>query len=129
MNDYAITIKSEEREGILNDITSLISDFGVNITYTHLFVDSRNIGTINFELENVSNIDALIELIDSIDGVKSTELHSSSNDIFGKRILIIGGGAQVSQVAMGAITEADRHNIRGERISVDTIPSAGSRTG
>ena len=86
MNDYAITIKSEEREGILNDITSLISDFGVNITYTHLFVDSKNIGTINFELENVSNIDALIELIDSIDGVKSTELHSSSNDIFGKRI-------------------------------------------
>ena len=127
MNDYAITIKSEEREGILNDITSLISDFGVNITYTHLFVDSKNIGTINFELENVSNIDALIELIDSIDGVKSTELHSSSNDIFGKRILIIGGGAQVSQVAMGAITEADRHNIRGERISVDTIPLVGEQ--
>lgn len=127
MNDYAITIKSEEREGILNDITSLISDLGVNITYTHLFVDSRNIGTINFELENVSNIDALIELIDSIDGVKSTELHSSSNDIFGKRILIIGGGAQVSQVAMGAITEADRHNIRGERISVDTIPLVGEQ--
>lgn len=34
-------------------------------------------------------------------------------------------GAQVSQVAMGAITEADRHNIRGERISVDTTPLVG----
>jgi energy-converting hydrogenase B subunit Q len=39
----------------------------------------------------------------------------------------MGGGAQVGQVAMGAISEADRHNIRGERISVDTIPLVGER--
>ena len=45
--------------------------------------------------------------------------------IFGKRVIIIGGGAQVGQVAVGAIGEADRHNIRGERISVDTIPLVG----
>jgi len=44
---------------------------------------------------------------------------SSSGAIYGKRIIIIGGGAQVGQVALGAISEADRHNIRGERISVD----------
>jgi energy-converting hydrogenase B subunit Q len=37
----------------------------------------------------------------------------------------MGGGAQVGQVAMGAIIEADRHNIRGEHISVDTIPLVG----
>jgi energy-converting hydrogenase B subunit Q len=37
----------------------------------------------------------------------------------------MGGGAQVGQVALGAIAEADRHNIRGERISVDTIPLVG----
>ena len=45
--------------------------------------------------------------------------------IYGKRIMVIGGGAQVGLVAMGAISEADRHNIRGERISVDTIPLVG----
>jgi energy-converting hydrogenase B subunit Q len=45
--------------------------------------------------------------------------------VFGKRIIVIGGGAQVGQVAVGAISEADRHNIRGERISVDTIPLIG----
>ena len=42
-----------------------------------------------------------------------------------RSIIIIGGGAQVSQVATGAIIEADRHNIRGEHISVDTIPLVG----
>ena len=45
--------------------------------------------------------------------------------VFGKRVIIMGGGAQVGQVAVGAISEADRHNIRGERISVDTIPLVG----
>ena len=40
----------------------------------------------------------------------------------------MGGGAQVGQVALGAIAEADRHNIRGERISVDTIPLVGEQT-
>ena len=34
---------------------------------------------------------------------------------------------QVGQVAIGAISEADRHNIRGERISVDTIPLVGEQ--
>jgi energy-converting hydrogenase B subunit Q len=47
--------------------------------------------------------------------------------IYGKRIIIMGGGAQVGQVAIGAISEADRHNIRGERISVDTIPLVGEQ--
>jgi energy-converting hydrogenase B subunit Q len=45
--------------------------------------------------------------------------------IFGKRVIVIGGGAQVGQVALGAISEADRHNLRGERISVDTSPLVG----
>ena len=45
--------------------------------------------------------------------------------IYGKRIIIMGGGAQVGQAALGAIAEADRHNIRGERISIDTIPLVG----
>jgi energy-converting hydrogenase B subunit Q len=49
------------------------------------------------------------------------------HEIYGKRIIVMGGGAQVGQVAMGAIVEADRHNIRGEHISVDTIPLVGEQ--
>jgi energy-converting hydrogenase B subunit Q len=57
--------------------------------------------------------------------VTSVDLTPSFQKIYGKRIIIMGGGAQVGQVALGAISEADRHNIRGERISVDTIPLVG----
>ena len=57
--------------------------------------------------------------------VQRVELVKTLDKIYGKRIIIMGGGAQVGQVAIGAVSEADRHNIRGERISVDTIPLVG----
>ncbi len=59
--------------------------------------------------------------------VKSVLVVETLQKIYGKRIIIIGGGAQVGQVAIGAISEADRHNIRGEHISVDTIPLVGEQ--
>lgn len=125
MPKTAITIRSFEKKGVLDEITNLIASHGVNINYTHLFIEKNDIGFINLELEHTDNIDFLINDIKAIESVKSVEIHGSLNDIYGKRVIIFGGGAQVSQVAMGAITEADRHNIRGERISVDTTPLIG----
>ena len=63
----------------------------------------------------------------ALDVVRTVTLVQSLQKIYGKRIIIMGGGAQVGQVALGAISEADRHNIRGEHISVDTIPLVVSR--
>jgi energy-converting hydrogenase B subunit Q len=57
--------------------------------------------------------------------VHSRRLTRALDRIFGKRVIVVGGGAQVAQVALGAVSEADRHNLRGERISVDTIPLVG----
>ncbi len=125
MENYSLTIKSDEKKGVLDDITSIIVAHEVNISYTHLFIEKNNVGTIDLELENVEDIDSLIADLELLKEVKSVEIHSSQSNIYGKRIIIVGGGAQVSQVALGAITEADRHNIRGERISVDTLPIVG----
>ena len=61
----------------------------------------------------------------ALPGVVRVKETRTLKKVFGKRIIIIGGGAQVGQVAVGAVSEADRHNLRGERISVDTIPLVG----
>jgi len=127
MSDCTLTIKTFEKKGVLDDITDVITSHGANISYVHLFVEKNNVGSINLELEHVGDIESLLSDLENIHEVRSVELHSSQLDIYGKRIIIVGGGAQVSQVAMGAITEADRHNIRGERISVDTIPLVGEK--
>ena len=128
MNDYTLTIKTNEKKGVLDNINDVITNHGANISYVHLFVERNNMGSINLELEHVNDIDELVGDLEGIPDVKLVELHGSQLDIYGKRIIIVGGGAQVSQVAMGAITEADRHNIRGERISIDTIPLVGEKS-
>jgi energy-converting hydrogenase B subunit Q len=124
MNSISLTITTKEEKGVLDEITDILSSHGINISYVHLYVND-DVGTLNLELDNVEELDELIKDLESKDFIRNIEIHGSLNDIFGKRILIFGGGAQVSQVAVGAITEADRHNIRGERISVDTIPLVG----
>ena len=127
MSDCTLTIKADEKTGVLDDVTDVITEHGANISYVHLFVEKNNVGSINLELEQVEDIDELVSDLKRIPEIKSVELHGSQLDIYGKRIIIIGDGAQVAQVAMGAITEADRHNIRGERISIDTIPLVGEK--
>lgn len=125
MDNYALTIKTMEKEGVLGEITDIISNYGINISYAHVYVEQVDLGTVYLELDDVDNIDDLMDNLKSLDSVIDLECHGSLNDIYGKRVIIFGGGAQVSAVASGAIIEADRHNIRGERISVDTIPLVG----
>jgi energy-converting hydrogenase B subunit Q len=68
---------------------------------------------------------ALASALAEVPDVREQEPTRALDRVFGKRIIVVGGGAQVTQVALGAVSEADRHNLRGERISVDTIPLVG----
>jgi energy-converting hydrogenase B subunit Q len=69
--------------------------------------------------------DELLDALDGLPDIQAVRRTRALGSIFGKRVIVVGGGAQVAQVALGAVSEADRHNLRGERISVDTIPLVG----
>jgi energy-converting hydrogenase B subunit Q len=69
--------------------------------------------------------DELLDALDGLPAIQAIRRTRALGSIFGKRVIVVGGGAQVAQVALGAVSEADRHNLRGERISVDTIPLVG----
>jgi energy-converting hydrogenase B subunit Q len=79
---------------------------------------------IELEVEGVTE-DALVAAFDGLPEIRAIHRTRALGTVFGKRIIVVGGGAQVAQVALGAVSEADRHNLRGERISVDTIPLVG----
>jgi energy-converting hydrogenase B subunit Q len=81
--------------------------------------------TLYLEIEGPADVGPLVGRLGALAVVRHVESAEPLIAIYGKRVIIIGGGAQVGQVAVGAISEADRHNIRGERISVDTIPLVG----
>ena len=80
------------------------------------------------EIDLPGDAAALLDELRALERVHEVELVETLQKVYGKRIIIMGGGAQVGQVAIGAIMEADRHNIRGEHISVDTIPLVGEQS-
>lgn len=123
----AINIKTIDKPGVLRKITDFLAQNNVNIVYTHMHTDSIGNVYMYMEINVVPDLDDIIQELSNFSEVKQISKSPSMDQVWGKRIIIIGGGAQVSQVALGAITEADRHNIRGERISIDTIPLAGEQ--
>jgi energy-converting hydrogenase B subunit Q len=125
--DPALLIQTEDHPGALFQLTKVIAAHQANISYIDIVGRLQKFATIYLELEDVSNVENLIAELKSVPLVNSIEQPEPFVRIYGKRVIIIGGGAQVGQVALGAISEADRHNIRGERISVDTIPLVGER--
>jgi len=88
-------------------------------------LESGERSAIYWELHSVADVGAFVRDIEALDVVDTVELFPTMREVYGKRIIVVGGGAQVGQVAVGAIAEADRHNIRGEKISIDTIPIVG----
>ena len=123
----AINMRTIDKPGVLRKVTDYLAKNGINIVYTHLYMESDDHASTYIELDHVDNIEEVLSEIMEFPEVKEVKLSPSMDKVWGKRIIIVGGGAQVSQVALGAITEADRHNIRGERISVDTLPLAGEK--
>jgi energy-converting hydrogenase B subunit Q len=84
----------------------------------------RPLADIEIEVEDADE-HTLVAALDALPEVVAIHPTRPLARVFGKRVIVVGGGAQVAQVALGAVSEADRHNLRGERISVDTIPLVG----
>ncbi len=114
--------------GVLHQLTGVIAQHNGDIRSISIVEDQPVDTRVYFELDLPGSLEALVENISQLPVVLSTVPVQSLQKIYGKRIIIIGGGAQVGQVALGAISEADRHNIRGEHISIDTIPLVGEHT-
>src|SRR5215472_477213 len=120
-SQLALLVVSRDEPGVLYRVSKLIYRHGANITY----IATSAAGETQIELEGVADGDALVADLQALEIVHSVLRVPSFQQVFGKRVIVMGGGAQVGMVAQGAISEADRHNIRGERISVDTIPLVG----
>ena len=113
--------------GVLHELTGVIAAHQGDITSVEILEERAPTARIYFEIdlpEDVAHLQADLEKLPIVRDVSAVK---TLQKIYGKRIIIVGGGAQVGQVAIGAISEADRHNIRGEHISVDTIPLVGEQ--
>ncbi len=124
MSIIGIIVAAKDRKGLMRDVTTIIAAHDINITYIQVFLHDRE-ALLYVELEDVKDKEKVLKELTDIADILSIETYRPFDQIYGKRVIVIGGGAQVTQVVQGAISEADRHNLRGERISVDTIPLVG----
>ncbi len=124
-NPLALMVRVRDEPGTLHALTRVIFEHRANITYVDIAERGEELSTVYFELEDVAEPEPLIHALEELPIVRSVERAPSFAKIYGKRIIVVGGGAQVGQVVVGAVAEADRHNIRGEKISIDTIPLVG----
>ena len=113
--------------GVLHDLTGVIARHQGNILSVEIIEDKASHTRIYFEIEAPGDPDVMLQHLTELPVVSQAARVDTMEKIYGKRIIIVGGGAQVGQVALGAILEADRHNIRGEHISIDTIPLVGEK--
>ena len=124
-----LLVECRDEPGLLHRITEAILRHGANISYVAGGASrSEAVAELQLEVAGAPDQERLVSDLRSLDLVREVFRVPSFHAIFGKRVIVMGGGAQVGAVAQGAIAEADRHNIRGERISVDTIPLVGEES-
>jgi energy-converting hydrogenase B subunit Q len=124
VHNHGLLIDADAGPGILHRLTGVIAGHDGDIGTVSILENSPTGSRVYFEV-TTPRWTAMLDDLRALPIVRSAKAVKSMEEIYGKRIIIMGGGAQVGQVAMGAIVEADRHNIRGEHISVDTIPLVG----
>lgn len=122
----ALWIELRNVVGAIKDLSTVIAQHGGNISHIEQIGKKENVH-LYLEIEDVKDFRKLIKDLRKLKVVVDIKTVPTFANVYGKRVIIIGGGAQVAEVAKGAISEADRHNIRGEKISVDTIPLVGEK--
>lgn len=124
---YGLMILADSGPGVLFQVTGVIARYQGDISSVEIVSVGAAEARLYFEVLLDTGAEALVSDLRALPIVREASLVGTLQAIYGKRVIIMGGGAQVGQVAIGAISEADRHNIRGERISVDTIPLVGEQ--
>ena len=122
-----LLVRTASAPRVLHQLTGVIAEHGGDIESVEISGAGTSEARVYFEIALSASADALLEDVRALSIVREAQVVNTLQMIYGKRVIIMGGGAQVGQVAIGAISEADRHNIRGERISVDTIPLVGEQ--
>ncbi|MEO8097126.1 MAG: DUF5612 domain-containing protein [Acidobacteriota bacterium] len=123
--NVGIEVHTDNGPGVLHQLARAIANHNGDIISVMIVQEKDDSEYVYFEIDVPGDPEKIIEELKTLAPVRDACIVESLEKIYGKRIIIIGGGAQVGQVALGAISEADRHNIRGEHISVDTIPLVG----
>src|SRR3954453_4410479 len=99
MADFAVLATVSNQPGILFGLTKVLADRSANITYVDIIHHADRDPEIYFEVPGETAMEPIADELKAVAGVSRVEVTPSFSKIYGKRIIIMGGGAQVGQVA------------------------------
>jgi energy-converting hydrogenase B subunit Q len=124
----AVRLDYVDRPAAIPEIATRIAKAGGTVrtlsTVRRWTDGSTRLVEIELEVEGLTEA-RVTGILNSLPDLRGCRITAALDKVFGKRLIVIGGGAQIAQAVLGAVSEADRHNLRGEKISVDTIPLVG----
>ena len=99
---FAIRIIVENRKGVLRDISTVVARHEANVLMIHqeIFDSGPFKGTAELYLEFENGVDqkGMIQELLHLPSVREVKPYEPFSNIYGTRVIIIGGGAQVAQV-------------------------------
>src|SRR5262245_45850495 len=105
-----IIVRADTGPGILHQLSGVIAGHRGDIASVEIISLGAGEARVYFEIDLPNAADPLLSDLRGMPIVREASMVQTLQAIYGKRIIIVGGGAQVGQVALGAIAEADRHN-------------------
>src|SRR6187399_1429206 len=103
MTSHALVTSAADRPGLLFQLTRVFADHEANITLVDIH-SAPDVSEIYFEFTLPGESpDAVVTDLRAVPGVHAVNETPPFAKIYGKRIIVMGGGAQVGFVAMGAV--------------------------
>src|SRR5262249_5871497 len=95
MSAHAVLATVSNRPRMLSALTKVLADHGANIGYVDIIPLTDHDADLYLEFSVDDGIDEILSELRTVAGVSRVELTPSFSKIYGKRIIIMGGGAQV----------------------------------
>src|SRR5947209_18702407 len=102
LHNHGLLIDADSGPGILYRLTGVIAAHNGDISTVSIVENTPSGARVYFEISTAGWESMLAELR-ALPIVRNVDVVKSMENIYGKRIIIMRGGAQVGQVAIGAI--------------------------
>src|SRR3954468_4849795 len=104
-----LLVEAAPGPGVLHELSGVLALHRADVTLVEILDSGAQESRTYFEARVPATAGSLEADLAALPIVRRVTLVKTFQRIYGKRIIIMGGGAQVGQVALGAISAADRH--------------------
>src|SRR2546429_1031366 len=122
-----LLVECRDEPGVLHRITEVILRHNANIGYVAGGARGGPLAEIQLEVSGAFDLDRLTSELEAVPGVTKVTAVPTFQAIYGKRVIVIGGGAQSGMVGPSAVSQSARPTTPGVGISVGNIPPPGVR--